>query len=104
MSAPVSVSCTDSHRYIRTSRSCALALVLALALAVDLRGPSVAAEAADKTRRAPNMDVRRFTRGQDAPSENPAGSADPVCSPGRAGGGCSLCTWFLCSSKERDRK
>src|SRR3546814_7386466 len=27
---------------------------------------------------APRMDARRFPRGQDAPSENPAGSANPV--------------------------
>jgi len=30
------------------------------------------------------MDVRRFPRGQDAPSENPAGSANPQRSEGRA--------------------
>src|SRR5690606_10547883 len=36
----------------------------------DLWGPSVAAEPAGKTRRAPHMDVRRFPQGQDAPSEN----------------------------------
>src|SRR5690606_8619051 len=33
------------------------------------------------------MDVRRFPRRQDASSENPAGSADPVQSTGRAGRG-----------------
>src|SRR5690606_13263672 len=32
-------------------------------------------------------DVRRFPRRQDASSENPAGSADPVRSTGRAGRG-----------------
>src|SRR3546814_18180203 len=67
----------------------------------DRRGPSVAAEPADKTRRAPHMDVRRFPRGQDAPSENPAGSANPMRSIGRAGGVCFLCVRFLCNSKER---
>src|SRR3546814_9998618 len=56
ISAPVSVSCTASHRYIRTSRSCALALVLAFALTVALRGPSVAPEAADTTRGRSHMD------------------------------------------------
>src|SRR3546814_1081076 len=47
--------------------------VEALAVAFDLaiRGPSVAAEAADKTRRAPHRDVRRFPRGQDAPRKIP---------------------------------
>src|SRR3546814_9693540 len=33
---------------------------------------------------APRMDARRFPRGQDAPSENPAGSANPVRSTGRS--------------------
>src|SRR5690606_12120859 len=33
------------------------------------------------------MDARRFPRRQDASSENPAGSADPVQSTGRAGRG-----------------
>src|SRR5690606_31009493 len=46
-------------------------LAVAVAVALDLRGPSVAAESADKTRRGPHMDVRRFPRGQDALSENP---------------------------------
>src|SRR3546814_17838266 len=100
MSAPVSVSCTDSHRYIRTSRSCALALVLALALAVDLRGPSVAAEAADKTRRAPHMDVRRLPRGQGAPSENTAGPAHTWRRTGPVGGGGFLCSRFLFTPQE----
>src|SRR3546814_12686572 len=71
------------------------------ALDLDLRGPSVAAEAADQTRRAPHMDVRCFPRGQDAPSENPAGSANPMRSTGREGGVCFLCARFLCTSKER---
>src|SRR3546814_12151520 len=74
------------------------------ALDLDLRGPSVAAEAADQTRRAPHMDVRCFPRGQDAPSENPAGSANPMRSTGREGGVCFLCARFLCTSRERDRK
>src|SRR5690606_27963444 len=77
------------------------AATAAVAVDLDLRGPSGAAEAADKTRRASHMDVRRFPRGQDAPSENPAGSADPVQSTGRAGGVCFLCARFLCTSKER---
>src|SRR3546814_11939099 len=71
------------------------------ALDLDLRGPSVAAEPADKTRRAPHMDVRRFPRGQDAPSENPAGPANPLRSTGREGGVCFLCARFLCTSKDR---
>src|SRR3546814_17525095 len=70
-------------------------------LDLDPRGPSVAAEAADQTRRAPHMDVRRFPRGQDAPSENPAGSANPAQRAGRKGGVCFLCARFLCTSKER---
>src|SRR3546814_16549778 len=44
-------------------RSCrfaaGVALVLALILALDVRGPSAAAESVDVTRRAPHMDVRR---------------------------------------------
>src|SRR3546814_16949107 len=64
--------------------------VEALAVAFDLaiRGPSEAAEPADQTRRAPHMDVRRFPRRQDASSENPAGSANPMRSIeiGRAAG------------------
>src|SRR3546814_8355165 len=45
--------------------------VEALAVAFDLaiRGPSVAAEAADKTRRAPHRDVRRFPRSEEHTSE-----------------------------------
>src|SRR5690606_28784964 len=73
----------------------------AVAFDLDLRGPSVAAESADKTRRAPHKDVRRFPRRQDASSENPAGSADPVQRTGREGGVCFLCARFLCTSKER---
>src|SRR3546814_273908 len=65
-----------------------LILILILILAFDVRGPSAAAEPADKTRRAPHMDVRRFPRGQDAPSENPDGSANPMRSIGREGGVC----------------
>src|SRR3546814_20217067 len=78
-----------------------VALVLALILALDVRGPSAAAESVDETRRAPHMDVRRFPRGQDALSENPAGSANPVQRTGREGGVCFLCARFLCTSKER---
>src|SRR3546814_10554086 len=76
-------------------------LLFAVALALDLRGPSVAAGAADPTRRAPHMDVRRFPRGQDAPPENPAGSANPMRTIGRAGWVCFLFARFLCTSKER---
>ena len=72
-----------------------------LNLDLDLWGPSVAAEPADKTRRAAHRDVRRFPQGQDALSENPAGSANPMRSIGREGGVCFLCARFLCTSKER---
>ena len=75
--------------------------MLLLLIALDHRGPSVAAEAADKTRGALHMDVQRFPQGQDAPSENPAGSANPVQRTGREGGVCFLCARFLCTSKER---
>src|SRR5690606_9553358 len=78
-----------------------LLLMLILPLPLTLGGPSEAAEPADKTRRAPHRDVRRFPRGQDAPSENPAGFADPTRSVGREGGVCFLCARFLCTSKER---
>src|SRR5690606_15041092 len=76
-------------------------VAVAIDVDLDLRGPSVAAEPADKTRRAPHRDVRRFPRGQDARSENPAGSANPTRSVGREGGVCFLCARFLCTSKER---
>jgi hypothetical protein len=36
------------------------ASALAVAFDLDPRGPSASAEPADKTRRAPHMDVRRF--------------------------------------------
>src|SRR3546814_7720145 len=81
----------------------AVVVDLDLDLDFDLRGPSVAAEAADQTRRAPHMDVRRFPQRQDASSENPAGSANPMRSIGRVGGVCFLCARFLCTSKERWR-
>ncbi|MGN7724381.1 hypothetical protein ACTJIL_00985 [Luteimonas sp. 22616] len=71
---------------------------------LDSRGPSVAAEAVDKTRRAPHMDVRRFPQGQDAPSENPAGSADPVRSAGRAGGVCFFGSRFFAQAKKGDSR
>src|SRR5690606_25994248 len=76
-------------RHPRDADEVAVAAAVAGAVAVDLdlRGPSGAAGAADKTRRAPHRDVRRFPRGHDARSENPAGSADPVQSTGRAGRG-----------------
>src|SRR3546814_7030991 len=79
----------------------AVAVAVAVAVDLDLRGPSVAAEPADKTRRAPHMDVRRFPRGQDALSENPAGSANPAQRAGREGGVCFLCARFLCTRQER---
>src|SRR5690606_5777321 len=79
----------------------AVAVAVDLDLDLDLRGPSVAAEPADQTRRAPHRDVRRFPRRQDASSENPAGSANPVQRTGREGGVCFLCARFLCTSKER---
>ncbi|MFC3717134.1 hypothetical protein ACFONC_13320, partial [Luteimonas soli] len=44
----------------------AFAFAFAFAVDLDLRGPSAAAEPADKTQRAPHMDVRRFSQGQDA--------------------------------------
>src|SRR5690606_37113869 len=54
----------------------------------DLRGPSGAAEAADKTPQGRRAWMRGVFRGGfDASSENPAGSADPVRSTGRAGRG-----------------
>ena len=70
-------------------------------LLLIFRVPSEAAEPADKTHRAPHMDVRRFPRGQDTPSENPVGSANPAQRAGREGGMCFLCARFLCTSKER---
>src|SRR5690606_29356158 len=76
------------------------AVAVAVAVDLDLRGPSGAAEAADKTRRAPHRDVRRFPRGQDALSENPAGSADPVRSTGRAGGVCFFAPGFFAQAKK----
>src|SRR3546814_18934430 len=79
----------------------AVVVDLDLDLDFDLRGPSVAAEAADQTRRAPHMDVRRFPQRQDASSENPAGYANPMRSIGRVGGVCFLCARFLCHRKER---
>src|SRR3546814_6859732 len=79
-----------------------LIVLLPLLRLLPSRGPSVAAEPADKTRRAPHMDVRRFPRGQDAPSENPAGSANPMRSIGRAVGVCILCARFLCTSRTEE--
>src|SRR3546814_10190675 len=79
----------------------AAAAAAAVAADFDSRGPSEAAEAADKTRRAPHMDVRRFPRAQDAPSETPAGYATPVQRTAREGGVCFLCARFLCTSKTR---
>src|SRR5690606_39790260 len=45
-------------------------------------------------------DVRRFPRRQDASSENPAGSADPVLSTGRAGGVCFFAPGFFAQAKK----
>src|SRR5690606_21086109 len=66
----------------------AVAVAVAVDLDLDLRGPSGAAESADKTpqgRRTRMCGV--FRAGFDARSENPAGPADPVQSTGRAGRG-----------------
>src|SRR3546814_6223196 len=46
------------------------------------------------------MDVRRFPRGQDALSENPAGSANPVRSTGREGGVCFFAPGFFAQAKK----
>src|SRR5690606_30809728 len=78
----------------------AVAVAVAVDLDLDLRGPSGAAGAADETRRAPRRDARRFPRGQDARSENPAGSADPVRSTGRAGGVCFFAPGFFAQAKK----
>src|SRR5690606_26526155 len=66
----------------------AVAVAVAVDLDLDLRGPTGAAESADKTpqgRRTRMCGV--FRAGFDASSENPAGPADPVQSTGRAGRG-----------------
>src|SRR3546814_12957591 len=77
-----------------------LLLLLLLLWILTFRGPSEAAEPADQTRRAPHMDVRRFTRGQDAPSENPAGSATPAQRAGGQGG----CGFFSPAFFPKDKK
>src|SRR5690606_6653832 len=46
------------------------------------------------------MDVRRFPRGHDARSENPAGSADPVQRTGRADGVCFFAPGFFAQAKK----
>src|SRR3546814_16079582 len=46
------------------------------------------------------MDVRRFPRGQDAPSENPAGSANPAQRAGREGGVCFFAPGFFAQAKK----
>src|SRR3546814_6324855 len=46
------------------------------------------------------MDVRRFPRGQDALSENPAGSADPAQRAGREGGVCFFAPGFIAQAKK----
>src|SRR3546814_5978791 len=74
----------------------------AVDLELDLQGPlRSGGGGGQEPAGAPHMDVRRFPRGQDAPSENPAGSANPVQGTGREGGVCFLCARFLCTSKER---
>ena len=90
----------NSESRMASSGPLPLPLPLILILAFDLWGPSVAAGPADKTRRAPRMDARRFPRGQDAPSENPAGSADPAHSAGREGGVCFFAPGFLAQAKK----
>src|SRR3546814_13538535 len=55
-----------------------LIVLLTLLRLLPSRGPSVAAEPADKTRRAPHMAVRRFPPAQVAPTDNPAGHAHPL--------------------------
>src|SRR3546814_5696693 len=46
------------------------------------------------------MDGRRFPRGQDALSENPAGSADPAQRAGREGGVCFFAPGFFAQAKK----
>src|SRR3546814_2931999 len=88
--------------FSRRGRHTSCALVTGVqTCALPIWAPSVAAEPADQTRRALHMDVQRFPQGQDAPSETPAGSANPVQRTGREGGVCFLCARFLCTSKER---
>src|SRR3546814_3000185 len=65
-------------------QTCALPIYLAI------RGPSGAAEAADKTRRAPHRDVRRFPRGQDAPRKIPPAPRTRCNAPGAKAGCVSL--------------
>src|SRR3546814_6830190 len=50
------------------------------------------------------MDVRRFPRGQDAPSENPAGSANPAQRAGREGGVCFFAPGFFAHAKKGDSR
>src|SRR5690606_18159253 len=76
------------------------AVAVAVAFDLDLRGPSVVAETADQTRRAPHRDVRRFSQGQDAPSKNPAGCADPAQRAGRGGGVCFFAPGFFAQAKK----
>src|SRR3546814_12706396 len=87
----------------RAAVAVALDLDFDFDLDLDPRGASVAAAAADQTRRAQHMAGRRFPRRQDAPSEHPAGSANPAPSAGRKGGGCVLFARVLCPSKGRWR-
>src|SRR3546814_17604315 len=53
---------------------------------------------------APHMDVRRFPRGQDAPSENPAGSEKPVRSTGGEGGVCFFAPGFFAHARSEERR
>src|SRR5690606_7778070 len=78
-----------------------LPLILAFDLALDIRGPSVAAESAGKNPQGAAHGCAAFSAGAGCPLGCPADSADPVRSIGRAGGMCFLCARFPCTSKER---
>src|SRR5690606_30620945 len=74
---------------------------VAVDLDLDLRGPSGAAEAADQTPQGRRAWMRGvFRAGFDARSENPAGSADPVRSTGRAGAVCFFAPGFFAQAKK----
>src|SRR3546814_20571962 len=80
----------------RAAVAVALDLDFDFDLDLDPRGPSVAVQAADKTRRAPHMAVRRFPRGQDPPSETPPGPPNPAPPPGPQTGGSFFCARVFC--------
>src|SRR3546814_20917972 len=71
----------------RAAVAVALDLDFDFDLDLDPRGPSVAAEAADQTRRAPHTTVRCFPRGQVDPSEHPHGPPTTADRPGTEAGG-----------------